>query len=181
MAKVTNPKMLAKIGGVIDIQGFYVEGQFVPRQLAIITKDTVTKVIEFDTGVDMKALTAEDRRTVRYIQGRVHYLDLKPSIYTPNVHPAEACIDVLQEIISDYDLTSDRPLALNNSQAETLFKTAEFPYVDIQTLIPSIPNTQMLMRRYSRGRTTFSTAGKVGALWKYIQDRQVECIICSIE
>ena len=165
---------LLKIHGVIDIQGFYVGGKFIPRQLAIITRDTITKVYEFETGINPSKLTLDERKTVEYVQRHVNHLDLEPSPFSKLVYPSDDYDVALHRIELDYQITEDTLLAVNNNHAEELLTLVCFPFVSIRTIITGLPNKEKLMEFYTKGTVAFSTAGKVEALWKFIERLQSE-------
>ena len=171
---VTCPEMLLKISGVIDIQGFYVMNKFIPRQLAVITRDTIVKLIDFKTNVNYNELCTYDRKTVKHVQKYIHFLDFEPSCLLPNTYSADECAKVLRQVAIDFDISADRPLAVNNPQAELLLTIADIPYVAIRNLISDLPNTDTIIAQYSRGTSTFSASSKVASLWRLILSKQFE-------
>jgi hypothetical protein len=172
--KVTSPEMLLKLGGVIDIQGFHVNNKFVPRQLAVITKDTITSVIDFKTGINYHELCANDRRNVKNLQKNIHFLDFEPSCYINYLPSAEEHITVLRHIAVDLNITSDNPFGVNNPQTEILLTLADVPYVPIRNLIPTLPSTDAVIKYYTKIASTFTAASKVSALWRLILSKQFE-------
>lgn len=172
--KVTSPEMLLKLGGVIDIQGFDVNNKFVPRQLAVITKDTIASVIDFKTGINYHELCASDRRNVKNVQKNIHFLDFEPSVYITYLPSAEDYNSVLKRVALDLDISCDNPLGVNNPQTEILLTVAEIPYIPLRNLIPSLPCTDTVIRHYTKIPSTFTAASKVSALWRLIISKQFE-------
>lgn len=166
--------MLLQIGGVIDIQGFHIKNKFIPRQIAIITKDTIVKVIDFKTGINYNELPVYDRRSVKQVQREIHFLDFEPSPFVKAAPHAEEYVTVLRQLALDYNITSENPLAVNNPQAEILLTEASVPYIAIRTLVPNLPNTETIIKQYTRGNTIFSAPVKVSALWRFIVCKQFE-------
>lgn len=171
---VACPDLLCKIGGVIDIQGFHISNKFIPRQLAIISKDTIVDVIDFKTGIDYHELPTHDRQTIRHVQKNVHFLDLEPSKFLKFVPYADDYITVLRLLAIDYNISSENPFAINNPQAELLLTAADVPYINARTLIPRLPNSETIIKHYTKGRGVFSAANKVSALWRLLISKQFE-------
>lgn len=166
--------MLLKIKGVIDIQGFNVNDKFIPRQLAVITRDTTTSVIDFKTGINYHELPRHDRRSVKNDQKSIHFLDLEPSVYIRYRPPAEEYINVLKRVALDLDITCEYPIAVCNPQTEVLLTSANIPFVPIRNLIPNLPTTDIIIRHYTRTPCTVSAANKVSSLWRLILSKQFE-------
>lgn len=165
--------MLLKIGGIIDIQGFHVNDKFYPRQLAIITGDTIVKVVDFKTGINYHELSCEDRRNVKHVQRNIHYLELEPSIYINAPHSADYST-VIRRLCADHRINRDRPLGVNNPQTEIVLTTVGIPFVTIRGLIRNLPDTETIIKYYTRGSATFSAANKVASLWRLILSKQFE-------
>lgn len=172
--KVTSPEMLLKLKGVIDIQGFHVNNKFIPRQLAVITKDTITSVIDFKTSINYHELSAHDRRGVKNVQKNVHFLDFEPSAYIKYQPSSEEYITVLRRVALDLGISCENPIGVCNPQAEVLLTTADIPFTPIRHLIPNLPTSDTIIRHYTRTRSTVSPATKVSSLWRLILSKQFE-------
>ena len=172
--EVTCPEMLLKLKGVIDIQGFHVNNKFVPRQLAVITKDTITSVVDFRTGINYHELSIHDRRGVKNVQKNVHFLDFEPSAYIKYQPSSEEYISVLRRVALDLNITRENPIGVCNPQTEVLLTTADIPSITIRNLIPNLPTTDLIIRHYTRTPCTVSAACKVSSLWRLILSKQFE-------
>jgi hypothetical protein len=169
---VSNPVELLKIVGILDIQGFYLNEAFVPRQLAIVTADTITKVIDFDTNLVFDDLSDYDQVTVNYLQMFVHHLDLAPPNLGQLVYPSADAAEVLRMIELDYRITEDRPIGVNNEHVELMLRDLKIPHVKIREVIKNLPRKEKLIKLYSKGVSGFSTSAKVDALWRTVQNNQ---------
>lgn len=166
--------MLLKLGGVIDIQGFHVNNKFVPRQLAIITRDTIASVVDFKTGINYHELCANDRRNVKNVQKNTHFLEFEPSVYITYLPSAEDYNSVLRRAAVDLNISCDNPLGVANPQTEILLTVAEIPYIPLRSLIPALPSIETVIRHYTKIPSTFTAASKVSALWRLIVVKQFE-------
>jgi hypothetical protein len=172
--KVTCPEMLLKLSGVIDIQGFHVNNKFIPRQLAVITKDTITSVIDFKTGINYHELSIHDRRGVKNVQKNIHFLDFEPSVYIKYRPSAEEYFNVLRRVALDLNISRENPIGVNNPQTELMLTAADVPYVTIRNLIPNLPTTDVIIKHYTRTPCTITPASKVSSLWRLILSKQFE-------
>lgn len=170
---VTCNELLLKIGGVLDIQGFHVNNTFIPRQLAIITRDTIVRVVDFKTDINYHELSSADRRSVKYVQRNIHHLECEPPVFVNATH-ASNCRLVIQRLCAEHRITNDRPLAVNNPQAELFLTAADIPFVTLRTLINNLPDTNTIISYYTRGKTAFSASAKVASLWRLIIYKQFE-------
>lgn len=170
---VTCNEMLLTLGGVLDIQGFHVNNKFIPRQLAIITRESIVRVFDFKTNINYHELSSEDRRTVKYVQRNVHFLDCDPPAFVNAPHYSN-CRLVIQRLCVEHHITNRRPFAVNNPQAEILLTEAEIPFVSIRNFIANLPPTNTIIEYYSQGKALFSAAAKVASLWRLIIYKQFE-------
>lgn len=172
--KVTSPEMLLKIGGVIDIQGFHVKNKFVPRQLAVITRDTIASVIDFNTGINYNDLSTSDRHSVNNTQKNLHHLDFEPSVYINYLPFAKDYDSILKCVAIELGISRDNPFGVDNLQTEILLTVSEIPFIPLRNLIPALPSSNRVIEHYTKIPSTFTAASKVSALWRLIISKQFE-------
>lgn len=164
--------LLDRIAAFIDIQGFYVNGKFYPRQIAVVQGYYLPDVIDISTGLRHEDLSEQDQRTAEYSTRHVHGLTLD-SDSAEAVHISR--IDILLKQLESRWLGSkysdERLFVHNNNHTRELLEDACIPSTDIRSIVPNIPNTRTLIsefRREKRKVHLITASDKAQAHWKLI-------------
>lgn len=170
---------LLEIGAYIDIQGFYVDEKFCPRQLAVYREGYLPEIVEFSTGLRYKTLSFKDAQTANYLTNHVHGLSLDTE--DPTAVPLEKLGDILRELshtwlannrMSHWLLNPPRKLfAHNNNHTEQVLTQEGFNSISLREIIPELPNSRAIQTLYSRSYRTLrhqSALTKVQSLSWYI-------------
>ena len=81
--------------GVIDMDGFTVNGRFLCKELGLKAIGGGASLCLFDHGIAFRELSARDRRTAWFVEQHVHYLTRGNSHHNLQVHNIGICRTVL--------------------------------------------------------------------------------------
>ena len=119
---------------IIDAQGFYIDGKFIARELAIKGKD-FEKFYEFDSCRNYGDLSEKDKRTTNFCTTHVHGINLELT-ERPESSPIPIALfqDVLKYLYNKYRSQTRTLVCLRHSQLKAILDEMEIPVLDVSSL-----------------------------------------------
>lgn len=119
---------------VLDAQGFFIEGKFVPRELAA-KGSYFEKFYEFDIEKDYSSLNEKDKRTVNFCTTHVHGINFELRERSESsAIPIGLFEKVINYLYHKYKDDKKIYVGLRNSQLEVVLKQLEIPYIDLSSI-----------------------------------------------
>lgn len=166
---------LESIFAFIDIQGFIVEGKFIPREVSF-TSDEVKFVAQIDADLSYFNMSSDDR-IINY--GIENYLNLplRPYVINRTVIKLEDLEEKLRNLYYAFCGPKTTSVGVKNIHTARILKKMDLPFVDLDSGLdmPSIKTMGTIMKDFKYTCKAHPTArghcaGKKGALvWTWIQ------------
>ena len=153
------------IGGIMDMDGFDLQGKFYCKELGLLKIDEETaKSYQFDLPFKYTDLNEKDRRTVNYIIRKI----TKMPLFTRNSRPLLQLKDI---VVKFYNDNNKLPIAYKGGNYEkTLLKELNIPFIDLE--LCGCPKACEIMKDMIWLETCGFHAGK---------DAHLHCSKCEVE
>ena len=170
--------------GVMDAQGYFIDGEFYPKEIAISSHKIRTSIL-CDINQEKIVMFAKDRQTVKIVERMIRMpIDSEDDVWTKYENNPEGFQKYygLPTILSLYQWiqTPERPfIAIKNSQMIPLLRDFDIPFIhidEIKELIqPDYINWCSPTCTYHHDRSTKikCAQSKADAIWKLINKHKL--------
>jgi hypothetical protein len=162
---------LKNIIACLDMQGFYVNGKFVPREIALVD-DEICARDDIKTGLSLETLAETDISKCLYLTNHFHGLSLDCS--TEN---AVTLSEALEKIKSYIILGETNYFGVKNHMLEKLLTDNGIPYLDLNQIgcpsvryLDSMYNEDCNCTHHEKSPVFRCALRKCRNLWKWVKE-----------
>lgn len=136
------------IFAILDAQGFYFDGEFLIRELALVVKgENYIRSWDINTNLEEEKMSFKDRITNKFIRDNITGLDYRPPADEVPIDANKVKV-FLASIHRYYKTPENDKFGIKNSQLGKILSELRIPFVELKT------PTQPTLNRYY-GSTVF--------------------------
>ena len=161
---------LKNIIACLDMQGFYVNDKFVPREIALVNDEICARDC-IKTGLSLETLSEIDIGRCLYLSHHFHGLGLDPSN-----DDAVTLEEVLEHIKSYVTPTETNYFGVKNHMLEKLLTDNGIPYLDLNEIgcpsvrfLDSMYNQDCNCKHHEKSPVYRCALRKCKNLWKWVK------------